>query len=94
VVSNPSKDCRKRRRKKGLDKSSVLCFIILFMDEKSQKLFDELVKNQPQDMTLGGLKFLFGRRSYMTSDQLAKFQVKFDEIQILNENKDKKVKKA
>ena len=66
-------------------------FYNINMDKRSQEQFDQLVELQPQELNTESIKFLFGRRAYMTSDQLEKFSDVFEVIEEENKSKDGKV---
>lgn len=57
------------------------------MNESAQKAFNEYVVKDPRELTEDSLRFLYARRSYMTSDQIAKFEKAFEKIEKLNEIK-------
>ena len=57
------------------------------MDKLSQKRFNEIVIKEPQELKEESIRFLFGRRSYMTKDQLEKFAGAFKKTEVGNRKK-------
>ena len=43
--------------------------LLYLMDKESQKVFDLIVKKNPEDLTLEERQFLFARRTYLNHQQ-------------------------